>query len=262
MPSDKTIDYVELPAADLDKVEAFYAAVFGWRFTDYGPEYRAFADGKLDGGFYRSELCSSTSTGAALIVLFADNLEVVHAQVLANGGTIHKDIFDFPGGRRFHFLDPHGNELAVWSTPTTAKVSLQDIYDAISFISVSNYDRGSGVLHKPSGQIFLISEMAGVDELAEYEEEHGELAPSDCVHLPHKHDLDLGRSLVFEFVEAHLPNDVERVENIFRRAGAYGHYKGLLTDRGLLDSWYDFEGERELCKVRKWCEANDIALAE
>ncbi len=115
MPTDRKIDYVELPAIDFDAVQAFYEAVFGWSFTDYGPEYRSFTDGKLNGGFYRSDLQSRTDQGAALVVFFADDLEATRDAVVANGGRMEKDIFEFPGGRRFQFLDPHGNELAVWS---------------------------------------------------------------------------------------------------------------------------------------------------
>lgn len=115
MPSDQKIDYIELPAASLDAVEAFYSRTFGWTFTDYGPEYRAFSDGKLDGGFRHSELRSTTENGAALVVLYAHDLEATRDAVQSNGGTICKEIFSFPGGRRFQFLDPHGNELAVWT---------------------------------------------------------------------------------------------------------------------------------------------------
>jgi predicted enzyme related to lactoylglutathione lyase len=115
MPADLKIDYIELPAADFDAVESFYAKTFGWTFTDYGPEYRAFSDGKLDGGFFKSDLRSSTAHGAALVILFANNLEATRDAVLAAGGSISREIFSFPGGRRFHFQDPHGNELAVWS---------------------------------------------------------------------------------------------------------------------------------------------------
>lgn len=115
MPIDRRIDYVELPAADFDAVQAFYSATFGWTFADYGPEYRAFNDGALDGGFYRSELKSRTDSGAALVILYAENLEATRDAVVAHGGAIHRDIISFPGGRRFQFLDPHGNELAVWS---------------------------------------------------------------------------------------------------------------------------------------------------
>jgi len=115
MPPDQKIDYLELPARDLDAVQAFYEKAFGWSFTDYGPDYRAFNDGKIDGGFYRAEVRSSTESGAALIVIYAADLERTKEHVLASGGDIVKDIFSFPGGRRFHFADPNRNELAVWS---------------------------------------------------------------------------------------------------------------------------------------------------
>lgn len=115
MLTDKKINYLELPASDMDAVEKFYASCFGWTFTDYGPEYRAFNDGVIDGGFYKSSAVSSTSNGAALIVLYAKDLESTRDEVLQNGGTEIREIFPFPGGRRFHFADPHGNELAVWS---------------------------------------------------------------------------------------------------------------------------------------------------
>lgn len=114
-PTDQKIDYIEFPAADFDAIEKFYVAAFGWKFTDYGPEYRAFNDGKLDGGFFKSDLKSTTSTGAALVIFYASNLEQTRDKVLDCGGRLVKDIFSFPGGRRFQFADPHGNELAVWS---------------------------------------------------------------------------------------------------------------------------------------------------
>ncbi len=115
MPTDQKVDYLELPAADLDAVQAFYEAAFGWSFTEYGPDYRAFTDGRIDGGFYRSDLSSTTESGAALIVIYASDLEVTRDRVVASGGRLVRDIFTFPGGRRFHFADPNGNELAVWS---------------------------------------------------------------------------------------------------------------------------------------------------
>ena len=115
MPTDQKIDYLELPARDFDAVQGFYEKAFAWSFTDYGPDYRAFNDGKLDGGFYKSDKCSSTANGAALIILYAEELEKIHDRVVASGGRIVQEIFAFPGGRRFHFADPNGNELAVWS---------------------------------------------------------------------------------------------------------------------------------------------------
>ena len=113
MPVDQKIDYLEFPASNLDMVQGFYENAFAWLFTDYGPDYRAFTDGKMDGGFYKSELRSTASNGAVLVILFADQLEQIRERVLASGGAIIKEIFSFPGGRRFHFSDPHGNELAV-----------------------------------------------------------------------------------------------------------------------------------------------------
>ena len=109
------INYIELPASDIEKAKEFYGNTFGWTFEDYGPDYCAFNDGSNDGGFYHSPMHSDSGSGAALVVLFAEDLEVVLTQVTENGGTILKSIFSFPGGRRFHFQDPNQNELAVWS---------------------------------------------------------------------------------------------------------------------------------------------------
>lgn len=109
------INYVELPACDIEANKRFFSQVFGWSFIDYGPDYVAIHDAGLDGGFFKSELSSTTAKGGALVILYSDNLEQTLEQVGAAGGTIVQDIFSFPGGRRFHFADPSGNELAVWS---------------------------------------------------------------------------------------------------------------------------------------------------
>jgi len=109
------INYVEFPARDIEATRTFFTAAFGWNFNDYGPEYTAFADQGISGGFYRSDSASSTETGGALIVLYSDKLEDVQERVERAGGSILKSIFSFPGGRRFHFAEPSGNELAVWS---------------------------------------------------------------------------------------------------------------------------------------------------
>lgn len=115
MSQNLKIDYLEIPGSNFDALEAFYSSVFDWSFTDYGPEYRSFTDGKLDGGFYASQLQSRVENGSSLIVLYASDLEEMLEKVKKAGGKITRDIFSFPGGRRFHFNDPHGNELAVWS---------------------------------------------------------------------------------------------------------------------------------------------------
>lgn len=110
------INYVELPARDIAATKAFFEAVFGWRFEDYGPDYAAFfEENGLDGGFYKSERAASTETGGALIIFYSATLEQTQAKIEAAGGKIIKPIFSFPGGRRFHFADPSGNEFAVWS---------------------------------------------------------------------------------------------------------------------------------------------------
>ena len=109
------INYVEFPARDIEATKTFFTAVFGWSFNDYGPEYTSFSDQGINGGFYRSDSVSSTKTGGALIVLYSDTLEDVQERVERAGGSILKPIFSFPGGRRFHFAEPSGSELAVWS---------------------------------------------------------------------------------------------------------------------------------------------------
>jgi hypothetical protein len=109
------INYVEYPASDLQAVKDFFGAAFGWSFTDYGPDYTAFLNEGLDGGFFKSDLHASTAAGSALVVLYSRDLEQTQAKVEAAGGTIVKPTFAFPGGRRFHFADPCGNEFAVWS---------------------------------------------------------------------------------------------------------------------------------------------------
>lgn len=106
------INYIEFKAHDLEKIKEFYAMAFGWSFTDYGPTYTAFSDSGLEGGFAKTE---EKIVNGALIVLYHENLEEIKDMVTKAGGTIVKDIFSFPGGRRFHFTDPSGNELAIWS---------------------------------------------------------------------------------------------------------------------------------------------------
>lgn len=121
MPKAEKLNYVEYPARDLVATKAFFAQAFNWEFEDYGPDYCAFFNQGLDGGFYSSDVCSTAKEGSALLVLLSEDLEATQAKVKAAGGTIIRDIFDFPGGRRFHFTEPSGNELAVWSLPLCEK---------------------------------------------------------------------------------------------------------------------------------------------
>ena len=110
MREDGKLDYIELPGGELAASKVFYATAFGWRFQDYGPEYAAFDEG-IDGGLDGQ----ADAVRQPLPILYATDLEAMLARVEAAGGVILKPIFAFPGGRRFHFRDPAGNELAVWS---------------------------------------------------------------------------------------------------------------------------------------------------
>ncbi len=109
---DRRIDYIEFKVTDIERAKAFYGGAFGWTFTDYGPGYTSFADGRLEGGF---EAGSPVTPGGPLVVLYATDLGETQRRVEAASGKIAQPIFEFPGGRRFHFLDPDGYELAVWS---------------------------------------------------------------------------------------------------------------------------------------------------
>lgn len=117
MPAHEKLNYVEYPSNDLAATKTFFRAAFGWSFEDYGPAYTAFSGQGLDGGFFQSELAASTEQGSALLVFYSDNLEATLAKIVAAGGQIVKPIFSFPGGQRFHFTEPSGNEFAVWGLP-------------------------------------------------------------------------------------------------------------------------------------------------
>lgn len=115
MNAHNKINYLEIPAKNIESAKKFFGEVFGWSFVDYGPDYCSFSNQGIDGGFFKSELTVSTKNGSALIVFYSNNLEVTQSKIEASGGTVVKPIFSFPGGRRFHFADPNGNEYAVWS---------------------------------------------------------------------------------------------------------------------------------------------------
>jgi predicted enzyme related to lactoylglutathione lyase len=113
MQTPTSINYIEFTCKHIPGIKEFYSKAFGWAFTDYGPDYAAFNDGKLDGGFYHST--EHAPAANPLVILYAEQLEKVLKNVEDAGGKITKEIFSFPGGRRFHFADPDGNVLAVWS---------------------------------------------------------------------------------------------------------------------------------------------------
>jgi predicted enzyme related to lactoylglutathione lyase len=113
----ESIDYLEYPSNNFADTKAFFEAVFAWRFTDDGTEYMAFEAKGLQGGggFYKTDLASKFDQGGALAVFYSENLKATQARVEAAGGTIVKSMFSFPGGSRFHFEEPSGNQFAVWT---------------------------------------------------------------------------------------------------------------------------------------------------
>ncbi len=115
MSNQHKINYIEFPTTSIKLVKTFFTTVFGWNFIDYGPEYSAFFDAGINGGFYLSSKSCTTQNSSALIVLYSQNLKSTQSKIENAGGHIVKPIFSFPGGRRFHFSDPTGNEYAVWS---------------------------------------------------------------------------------------------------------------------------------------------------
>ena len=110
-----TIDYIEMPSKDLGATRDFFSRLFGWSFQDYGPEYSSFDDGRMAGGFFASPATSAIAAGAPLIVFYFPDLEKIRGDVLHLGGKVTREIFEFPGGRRFHFEAPGGGEFAIWS---------------------------------------------------------------------------------------------------------------------------------------------------
>ena len=135
------------------------------------------------------------------------------------------------------------------------EIKFSDIELAFEYVSSATMTSNTAVLCKETGEIYYSSDYDDGDEIPEelYDRE-------DCIEIPHKNDLNLGRNLVFEFVEQFLPGDFERVRQIFRRRGAYGRYKNFLDDRGFLKKWHEFENTRTTETLREWCEENDITL--
>ncbi|MDA7878939.1 VOC family protein [bacterium] len=113
------LNYVEFPCSDIAAAKQFFEAVFGWEFQDFGPDYSSFSNEGLDGGFFKSNACATTGNGSALLIFYSANLEMTLEKVKGSGGSIIRETFSFPGGRRFHFIEPSGNEFGVWSEDVT-----------------------------------------------------------------------------------------------------------------------------------------------
>ncbi len=138
-----------------------------------------------------------------------------------------------------------------------ASFSFSDIELAFMFVSGGPVFENEAFLDTETGKVYYRSLMAGIDDLDE--------ADVDCeemVAIPQKNDLDLGHKLVFEFAASTLPDEYDRVRDIFRHRGAYGRFKDLLESKGLLETWYGFENERQADALRLWCKENKIELSD
>jgi hypothetical protein len=135
-------------------------------------------------------------------------------------------------------------------------ITFSDIQDAYLFVSSAPYGDHSAVLCMDTGKILYSSEMGGIDEIEDADPDW-----EKCIEIPHKNDLDLGKALVFEFVETHMADAYDQVRQMFRSQGAYSRFKSMLESKGLLESWYDFEQRREEEALRDWCRDNKIQLS-
>ena len=125
MPQHEKLDYVEFATTDIQATKQFFEQAFSWSFDAFGDDYIAFSNEGLDGGFFSTESVSKSDHGAPLLVFYSSSLEATHTKVIDAGGKITRETFDFPGGRRFQFIEPGGNELAVWSDITSDGKTMQ-----------------------------------------------------------------------------------------------------------------------------------------
>jgi hypothetical protein len=135
-------------------------------------------------------------------------------------------------------------------------IKFSDIQDAFFFVSSAGYGLHTAVLSKDNGQMYWRSEEGDLDETSDKD-----LSRDRCIDIPHRNDLGLGQELVFEFIAEHLPDESEQVQQMFRRRGAYAHFKDLLELKGLLQSWYAFEHAREEQALRQWCDENELQVS-
>jgi len=134
-------------------------------------------------------------------------------------------------------------------------ISYSDIENAFFFVSSDQRFMHNAFLCKETGELFYTSEMGDSDELPE------DIDNLDkYISIPHKNDLDLGKSLVIEFTSKYLPEELDGVYSIFRRKGAYSRYKDFLLRKGFLDEWYKYENERQDMVLKEWCRSNNIEI--
>jgi hypothetical protein len=135
-------------------------------------------------------------------------------------------------------------------------IKFSELRDAFFFVGSDSYGMHRAVLEKESGKIYYKSELGDLDEISE-----SDINWDVCIEIPHKNDLDLGRELVFDFVNNVMPGEYERVWEFFHRRGAYARFKDLLHSKGLLQDWYEYENRREEEALREWCEDNGIEVS-
>ena len=137
------------------------------------------------------------------------------------------------------------------------KIRLSDLEDALMFASAGMGMDASAYVDRETGEIYYAGELVDADELPE------DLEVSDrYLKIPDKRELDLGQSLVFDFVADHAAEEHDRVRDIFRRRGAYGRFKDFLDDKGLLDTWYRYEEDKTRDALREWCSDEGLNLVE
>lgn len=136
------------------------------------------------------------------------------------------------------------------------KINFDDIENAYLFISMSDMSDNSAILNRETGEIYYISELGDSDELPDDVDD-----PDKYIDIPDKYALDLGKRLVFQFVEGNIPEELARVEKYFRQRGAYSKYKSLLEQKGLLDQWHKFEDDKRKEALIEWCKDNGIEIS-
>jgi hypothetical protein len=136
-------------------------------------------------------------------------------------------------------------------------ISFSNIEDAFFFVSMDRQYMHNAYLCKETGQMFYTSEIGDSDELPEDIDDL-----EKYMVIPHKNELDLGKTLVLEFTSTYLPEEIDKVYSIFRRRGAYSRYKDLLERKGALEDWYKFENERQELALKEWCRENNIEIKD
>ena len=291
------IDHVALNVRDLDQSIAFYAEMFGFKLIRRWDAARQAFVGRQGivlglieapefdfGAYTRAHLTFSCDEGA--FPSFLEKVKELGLEIVAGPKGQR-------GGETVLFRDPSGNILEVCYPPLQEwvtrgveatsggdvregqsthsaeaeapgehpKLTFEDIEMAYQFVSSSPYGEHEAVVRRSTGEILWRSEMGDMDEISE-EISDEELDSEDCVAIPHKNDLDMGKRLVLDFVRASLPEDYDRVRQIFGRRGAYGRFKELLERKGMLEYWYEFESQENEKALRDWCRENGIGLSD